>query len=506
MNFKILQNGSDIRGVGSEGVENQPVNLTHRAVYKLSCAYVYWLRKKLGKTVLSIGIGRDSRLSGPRILETAAEAMTDMGADVFDTGLSSTPAMFMTTVTKGFEYDGAVMVTASHLPFNRNGLKFFTGQGGLEKEDIAEIIHLAETKQFRKREKGNVRQVDFMSVYADILADKIRAATGLDQPLKGTKIVVDAGNGAGGFFVEKVLKPLGADTCGSQFLEPDGTFPNHIPNPEDKTAMDSVIGAVTNSKADLGVIFDTDVDRAGAVDHEGHILNRNRLIALISAILLEETPGTTIVTDSVTSSGLAKFIRAKGGVHHRFKRGYKNVINESIRLNSIGQDSQLAIETSGHAALKENYFLDDGAYLMTKIIIKMAQLNKQGKKLFSLIEDLEEPAEAQEFRLHIEQEDFKDYGETIVRELTDYVQSDPRFTVAPDNYEGIRVSLGKQDGNGWFLLRLSLHDPIIPVNIESEEQGGVYKIAAVLAGLLEKYDKLDLTLIQKYLDEQKKEG
>ncbi len=500
MNLKKLQNGSDIRGVGSEGIEGQPVNLTHRAVYSLACAFVEWLRKKTGKKDLRIGVGRDSRISGPRIQETVCEAMTDLGVHVYETGLSSTPAMFMTTVTEGFLYDGAVMITASHLPFNRNGLKFFTRDGGLEKEDIAALIGLAEKDDFKKGKKGTAEPVDFMSVYAGLLADKIRRATGEERPLLGMKIVVDAGNGAGGFFVEKVLKPLGADTTGSQFLEPDGLFPNHIPNPEDKTAMAAIIDAVKKNGADFGVIFDTDVDRAGAVDSQGHVLNRNRLIAMISAILLEETPGTTIVTDSVTSSGLAKFIKAKGGVHHRFKRGYKNVINESIRLNAAGQDSQLAIETSGHGALKENYFLDDGAYLITKLLIKMAQMRKEGKTLFSLIADLEEPAEAQEFRLRIQNEGFRQYGEKVIAELTEYVKGDARFQVAPDNHEGIRVSLGREDGDGWFLVRLSLHDPIIPVNVESDSAGGVKKITKILYDFLRRYDQLDLHLMREYIE------
>ena len=141
--------------------------------------------------------------------------------------------------------------------------------------------------------------------------------------------------------------------------------------------MKSIVDAVVKNGADFGIIFDTDVDRAGAVDKGGSVLNKNRLIAAISAILLKEFPGTTIVTDSITSSGLAEFIANHGGVHHRFKRGYKNVINESIRLNENGVDSQLAIETSGHAALKENYFLDDGAYLVTRLLIEMAKLKNR---------------------------------------------------------------------------------------------------------------------------------
>jgi phosphomannomutase len=129
-----------------------------------------------------------------------------------------------------------------------------------------------------------------------------------DQPLQGLHIVVDAGNGAGGFFVDQVLKPLGADTSGSQFLDPDGTFPNHIPNPENAEAMAAIRQAVLDHQADFGIIFDTDVDRAAAVDAAGNELNRNRLIALMAAIVLREHPGSTIVTDSITSDGLTQFI------------------------------------------------------------------------------------------------------------------------------------------------------------------------------------------------------
>ena len=158
--------------------------------------------------------------------------------------------------------------------------------------------------------------------------------------------------------------------------------------------MDSVRLATIRAKADLGVIFDTDVDRGGAVDAKGDELNRNRLVAVASAIALEGNEGGTIVTDSITSSGLKEYIEdTLGGHHHRFKRGYRNVINEAIRLNNEGVNCPLAIETSGHAALRENYFLDDGAYLVTKIIIKMAVLRREGKNLETLLEGLREPVE-----------------------------------------------------------------------------------------------------------------
>lgn len=492
MDYAKLQNGSDIRGVALEGIAGQHINLTEQACRDIGRGFALWLTEKYGcEKQLRVAVGRDSRLSGQTLSNWLCSAMVDSGLHVTDFGMASTPAMFMSTVTKGYEFDGSVMITASHLPFNRNGFKFFTPDGGLESKDIKKILANASSDCATGLQAGTMQNGAFMDTYAKILADKIRAAAGCEKPLEGFRIVVDAGNGAGGFYVDKVLKPLGANTEGSRFLEPDGSFPNHIPNPENKEAMESITDAVRQTNADLGIIFDTDVDRAGAVLSDGSELNRNRIIAMLSAILLREHPGTTIVTDSITSDGLAAFIKEKGGVHHRFKRGYRNVINESIRLNSLGQDSQLAIETSGHGALKENYFLDDGAYLVTKLLIELAKCKKDGYTLASLIETLQEPAENMEFRMNILQEDFKPYGQQVIDDLTAYAQKQEGWSLAPNNFEGVRVNLDSQHGDGWFLLRLSLHDPLLPLNIESNSIGGARRIAQELSEFLNAYEKLD---------------
>jgi Phosphomannomutase len=503
-----LLNESDIRGVALEGVEGQDVNLTEDVVEAIGSSFAMWLSNRLSLPAgkLRISIGMDSRLSGPVIKTAVIRGMTKMGCLCFDCGMVSTPAMFMSTVTEGFKYDGAIMITASHLPYNRNGLKFFTNEGGLEKQDIMEILTEAENGGFNYSENANsVQEVDFISVYAKLLRYKIVNEVNhpehREKPLSGFKIVVDAGNGAGGFFAEKVLIPLGTDISGSQFLEPDGSFPNHIPNPEDRKAIESVSQAVVKNKADFGIIFDADVDRAGAVESSGKEINRNRLIALISAIVLENHPGSTIVTDSVTSTGLKKFIEENlGGIHHRFKRGYRNVIDEAIRLNSIGQESHLAIETSGHGALKENYFLDDGAYLVTKILIKMAKLKLHGKTIESLINGMPEPSESKEFRLNISVEDFKGYGSRVISELSSFASGQESWHIAPDNHEGIRISFDKNDGDGWFLLRLSLHDPLMPLNVESDSPGGVKIITSKIYYFLKNYSELDTSSLRSYLE------
>ena len=494
-----LQNGSDVRGVALEGVEGEPVNLTPEILRPIGFAFARWLSEKTGKPAseLKVAVGHDSRLSADIVKTAVFQGLEKAGcAEIADSGLSSTPAMFMATVFENHGYDGSMMLTASHLPFNRNGLKFFTRDGGLGKDDIKAILTTAtEAGVFDEIELRGVRKIQLMDDYAASLVSTIRKGAGQgDTPLAGLRIVVDAGNGAGGYFVDKVLQPLGADTAGSQFLEPDGSFPNHIPNPEDPDAMDAIIAAVNDNNADLGIIFDTDVDRAGAVDKNGAPINRNRFIALMASIVLEEHPGSVIVTDSVTSTGLKQWIEEKlGGVHHRFKRGYKNVINESIRLNAEGKESWLAMETSGHGALKENYFLDDGAYQIAKILIKTAQLHAEGKGgVDTLVAGLPEPAEAREYRTKITAEDFGSVGDEVLKAFEQFVVDEPGWSATPNNYEGVHVTVDAEHGNGWALLRKSLHDPVMPLNIESEEAGGVAKIASRMEAFLSPFDSIDL--------------
>ena len=495
--YKQFKSGTDIRGVAVEGVEGQSVNLTNEVVADMADGFVLWLSKKVGKPAdeLKISVGRDSRISGPHIMEVVTDRFVRAGADVLCCGLASTPSMFMTTVD--LACDGALQITASHHPFNRNGLKFFTRGGGLEGSDIEAILQYAQDGAHTdESEKGSKTNYDYMTDYANGLCDKIKKevnADDYDHPLKGFKIVVDAGNGAGGFYADKVLAVLGADTTGSRYLEPDGMFPNHVPNPEDAEAMKSICEAVRESNADLGVIFDTDVDRGGAVDSKGNEINRNRLVAVAAAIALEGNDGGTVVTDSITSSGLKEFIEnGLGGKHYRYRRGYKNVIDKALELNEQGINCPLAIETSGHAAMRENYFLDDGAYLCTKIIIKAAQLRQQGRELDELTASLKEPLESREIRYKITEKDFRACGERIINDLTAYAEAKDGWNVADDNREGIRVSFDKDHGDGWFLLRLSVHDPIMPLNIESDSEGGVDIILNSLKEFLQTVNGLEI--------------
>lgn len=522
-----LQNGSDIRGIAMDGVAGEDVNLDHHMVKLISFGYVKWLGKHTGKAPkdLKVAIGRDSRLSGRELLGVSSSAVARLGVKVLDCQLASTPAMFMSTVFPETSCHGGIMVTASHLPWNRNGLKFFSEDGGLDKKDIWDILHYA--NNFVGIEPvnplGRVDQFDLMSLYSKHLQDLIKAGVSKaikpsdsEKPLAGLSITVDAGNGAGGFYAKEVLQPLGADVSSSQFLEPDGHFLNHQPNPENKEAMTSICDRVKECKSQLGLIFDTDVDRSSAVDEKGNEINRNGIIALAASLIPSENKGGTIVTDSTTSLGLNKYLTESLELSHlRYKRGYKNVINKAKELCNQGTNAPLAIETSGHAAFKENYFLDDGAYLATKIVIQTAILHHQGKGISNQIADFVPPVVDREYRYKILAPDFGSYGQTVIEGLKDIVESDSvsscaqkksaRLIAKPErpNYEGYRINFFEDPAEppseipseipsetpcGWLLTRLSLHDPILVVNLEAKSEALAHEILNWFEKFLNTFD------------------
>ena len=513
--FLKLQNGSDIRGVSLTGVPGEPLSLREDEAREIAIGFIAWLSDKIGKKPeeMILAIGRDPRTSGPRLLDGLMDGFGEYGCRVFDFGYASTPAMFMATVFEDFACDGTVMITASHLPYNRNGFKFFTRDGGLNKKDITTILEYAADNNAQKEKLGEppfagqqvhrlgklvfeAEKNDIMTPYCKFLRDLIIEGVGVgDTPLEGMKIVVDAGNGGGGFYATRVLKPLGADISASQFLEPDGMFENHAPNPEDKEAINAISLQTVASGADLGLIFDTDVDRSAAVDSRGREIARNGIVAMAAALVAEDHPGTTVVTDSITSRQLTRFIEDKLGLKHfRYRRGYRNVINKAIELNEQGIDSQLAIETSGHAALKENYFLDDGAYLATKIVIKAAKLFRQGEKIDSVIEELEDPADEREIRIPIRCDDFAGYGDKVLADLEEYAKATEGLSLEEPNYEGVRINFDAEvcGAEGWCLLRKSLHDPLLPMNMASDEAGGCAKIKKIMMDFLSGYNQLEL--------------
>ena len=498
-NLKALINGSDIRGIAVT-TEEHKANLTEVEARKIASGFLKLLKidKNIKRTPIRIAIGYDSRITGPKLKEALTDTFIKAGVTVLDAGLATTPAMFMATQFSEIDADAGIMITASHLPYFYNGLKFFTKEGGAEHEDMEKIVEYSESEVISTT-IGEVETVDLIDLYAKDMVRKIQEGSDMKQPLEGLRIVLDAGNGAGGFFASKVLEELGADTTGSQFLDPDGHFPNHIPNPDNKEAMESIQKAVLENDADLGIIFDTDVDRAAVVDNTGQAINRNNLIAVLAHIVLEDEPGATIVTNSPTTTHLKTFINDLGGKQYRYISGYRNVINKAIDLNKEGISTPLAIETSGHAAFRENYFLDDGAYVVAKILMLLPELNLQKKTLSDLISTLKQPEETQEVRFAIEVEDYETYGLKVIDEMTNFVNETNGFEIDADNDEGIRVDVSGPFGMGWFLLRMSLHEPLLVLQVENDLKGYNKDVFTKLEPFFKQYEHLNLEKLQAVL-------
>ena len=498
--YKSLKSGTDIRGVAVQ-TESSDVTLTIDAIYDLTHAFLKWLADKTGKSVLTVAVGHDVRISCNAIYSAIQKVFVESGCNLVYYGLMSTPAMFMLLKESNDSCDASIMITASHLPYDKNGLKFITPAGGLTGHDLDEIIELAENSEKLPRRLGTCNESSYIDDYCRKLVNLVRTETGKAAPLFGKRIIVDASNGVGGFFVKKVLLQLGAITDGSINLAPDGNFPAHAPNPEAPEAIKALQEAVLASKAELGIIFDTDMDRAAVVDGDGKLINRDALIALVSATILEQKPAT-IVTDSVTTDGLTHFIERLGGRHVRYKRGYKNVIEEAKRINTHGGYCPLAIETSGHAAYAENYYLDDGAYLVCKIIITYCLQAQKRQKLSDLISAYIPPKEEAEVRIKFNSlsRNFHRESERIIAELRYFIENDNRLSECKNNHDGIRINFVEGSGGGWALIRESVHDPVLPVNFASNEYGGVKLMAKNLFCILEKYPFIDVSGLKSLIN------
>lgn len=394
------------------------------------------------------------------------------------------------------------MVTASHLPAERNGFKFFSTHdhpSGYSPAAVAALQAPAAAVAMEWFQRGILppmssgREAYVMCSqyvsswmpdhYSHMLQEAIKTKVGgstSDRPLQGLKIVLNTGNGSGGFF-HSVLESLGADMSASLYIPPDGTFPHGIPNPEDSAMLQATTAACQAAQADLGIMLDTDADRCGFVvpirdQKDGSVsyepLHRNRLIALLGVIFADQSPGCAVVTDSVTSEGLSTFLHDTLGLHHvRYLKGYANVIQKARELTESGTvAAELAIETSGHCAMRENAYLDDGTYTAVQVVSLMARLQRDdGKKnLLDLIADLEELEEVVELRLNVpsmaQVENVFAACVTVLEEMVATGLNDS-WEVDADNLEGIRIRFGDSQ---FFMLRKSLHDPILSLQVEAQ--------------------------------------
>ena len=476
-----LISGSDIWGRDDQ--------LTDEFCTRIGYAFARMVAERLETTPdrLTIAVGRDGRPSGRRIQSALVRGVTAADSDVLDGGSCAAPALFMTVArhAEGAAADAAMMVTSDEdLP----AIRFLTVRGGFKEADLAELVRLAAENEVPER---LVRRINPMDGYREFLRARAAELLADDalKPLLGLVAIVDTSS-EGGAFCADLLEDMGADLDRLAAGDPR-----------------TMAQAIAAYGADLGLRLDPDCSRAAVFDQQGRELDGNRMIALISAILLEKQPGATIVTDSVTTTGLAAFIAEWGGVHYRFKRGYRNVIDEAVRLNDEGINCPLAIETTGHAAFRENDFLDDGVYLALRIACEALDRKREGQTLFSLADDLEQPVET--FRTSLTLLDRDDPAaacQEAAEILLSYTLENPEWQPAPDSREGVRITFHFDGGvnNAWLQVRASMHAPALRVDAGSNVPGGIRQILEQLLRLLEDAQILDLTPIRQALAEMEK--
>ncbi|MBN2347507.1 MAG: phosphomannomutase/phosphoglucomutase [Bacteroidales bacterium] len=503
MDIKKLQNYSDIRGIVVTNERNEEINFTKEIAAKLADAFTSWCGGK-NKTISKIAIGMDSRLLGEELKKSTIECLLNKGIDVIDCGLTITPALYYAIDTK--IADAGIMITASHLPYNRNGMKFITREGSINYNGLNEIIEIANNPGIiTGLQRGTFEIKEINTPYSEkiknFIINQVSPENNSHKPLEKLKIIIDAGNGASGFVSDKIFSSLGADTSGSINLNPDGNFPDHEPNTESEAALESLQKQVLEKKADIGILFDSDADRCAFVSNNGKKLLHNNLIALISIIVLEENPKATIVTDSITSDELSSFIyKELGGRHHKFRRGYKRVINEAIRLNNEGIDCPLAIETSGHAAFKENNFIDDGVFLAAKVVSYLMKLKIKSNGAYeNLYNRFNYSKESIQFRLKIKSENIETESNRIIQTFKKFSENVPGWKIVINNFDGVRITADKCFGDGWLILRLSIHEPVVVLHIESGSKKGISILLTRVDKLLSKISSVDISSIKKYI-------
>ena len=504
--YTKLKNGTAIYGTTDEKSENASPVLTNEAAERIAKAFCVWLISRTGKTKVCVAVGYDSRKSSPALCETIVNGITSTGHDAVVTGLSLSPSMFASLNDEKWQAEnhchGAIMITGGHFPTHYNGMKFFSPKGGLEESDINELLEMAANYRFACCSPSERIEKNYLDKYALSLVEKVRVATGEETPLANKKIVVDASNGAGNFYATKVLIPLGANVSGSPFLNLDSSAPNYVSIPEQSIVTERLCNAVLSENAELGISFDADAGKSYIVDKNGKPIQRNRFIALLSAIVLQEQPGT-IVTDPLTSNELTAFIEGLGGKHLPFSREYGNVIQKATELNQAAEYTPLALDTDGNAAFKENGFFCDGAFLIGKVLISLVQAEKDGKTLTDFIDGLVSAEESIAVEIPFMEEcDFRTLGQQIVSDFAQHVAKSEYAELMPNYNEGCRVNYHERYGNGWAMVYANPQNPVLSIYIESFSK--LLKIEKDLYYFLSNYPCLDVSPLKKLIHAERR--
>jgi phosphomannomutase/phosphoglucomutase len=401
-----------------------------------------------GKGVKRFVVGRDGRLSGPKLVAALTRGLTATGMDVIDIGVVATPMVYFGTYL--FETGSGVMVTGSHNPPEYNGLKMMVAGETLAAESIQDLRRLVEGGKFA-RGTGKVEQADISGSYLDRIASDVK----LERPMT---IAVDCGNGSPGAFAPKLYRRLGCEVI-ELFCDVDGTFPNHHPDPSKPENLKDLMSELARTDAEVGLAFDGDGDRLGVVTKSGRIIYPDRQLMFFAADVLLRNPGAEIIFDVKCTRNLFPWIRQHGGKPLLWKTGHSLI---KSKLKETG--APLAGEMSGHVFFKDRWYgFDDGLYAGARLLELLSRVEDPTKALESLPDSISTP----EINVPLAAE-----GEN--HRLIGELQKSARFEGATDvnTIDGLRVEYP----DGFGLMRASNTTPVLVLRFEGDSRAALDRI------------------------------
>jgi phosphomannomutase/phosphoglucomutase len=435
----------DIRGVAD-------TELLTPDIVDLGRALGTFMRRRQGE---SINIGRDVRLSSPRLRGALLEGLVDVGCEVTDIGVVPTPLLYYSAVH--MEADGAVMITGSHNPSEFNGFKSVCGASTLHGEDIQEIRRLIEARDFT-RGRGSHREMDVTQSYIDMITPQFEFE-------RRIKVVVDAGNGTAGPVFGRILDRLNVEAI-RLFFEMDGHFPNHHPDPTVPANLKHLQDAVREQGASLGIAFDGDADRIGAVDEHGTVIYGDMLLLIFGREILTRKPGAKFIGEVKCSQLMYDELRRLGGNPIMYKTGHS-----LIKAKMKEEHAELAGEMSGHMFFADRYFgYDDALYAACRLMEIVA---RSGKPLSAQMAGLPKLVSTPEIRV--------DCPDEIKFQLVARVAEQFHKTHPVIDVDGVRVVFDR----GWGLLRASNTQPVLVMRFEASSAQDLAQYQAQVESVLE---------------------
>ncbi len=440
----------DIRGVVDR-------DLTEDVVRDIGRGFGTYVRRAGGK---SISLGGDVRLSTERFREFITEGAMSVGIDVVDIGTVPTPALYFSLYE--LPVDGSLMITGSHNPPDMNGFKLNLGKDSVYGEEIQKIREIIEARDFEVGE-GTRSSADILDAYKSAVRERIH----LERPLK---VVVDCGNGCGSLVAEELLRAIGCDVI-PLFCEPDGTFPNHHPDPTVMEYITDLIAAVKEHGADIGIGYDGDADRVGVVDENGEFVFADTMLALLAREVLADGPAK-VIFDVKCSQALVEDIEAHGGTPVMWKTGH------SLLKKKIAETgAPIGGEMSGHMVLAKGYYnIDDAIYASCRIL---QMLSRSEKPLSEMVATVPRYYSTPEIR-----------GETaddaVKFEIVDRAVEYFKANYDVIDVDGVRILFG----DGWGLVRASNTQPVIVMRFEARTEERLKEIQETVTSKLSEFGEI----------------